>query len=169
VTMGAIASRDGLVDERWMALALDLARRGRPAPNPAVGAVVVQGHGAVGVGWHERAGGPHAEIVAIVAAGRRSRLGTLYVTLEPCNHHGRTPPCVDAIVAAGLRRIVVACIDPNPHVAGGGVEELRRRGLDVTLGVLREDGARLIANWRATLAPDGAARFRANPPQRRTS
>jgi|HubBroStandDraft_4_1064222.scaffolds.fasta_scaffold250484_2 diaminohydroxyphosphoribosylaminopyrimidine deaminase/5-amino-6-(5-phosphoribosylamino)uracil reductase len=151
--MPASVRVEASADERWMSVALDLARRGRPAPNPPVGAVVVRGGLAVGRGWHYRAGGAHAEVVAIAAAGRLARLATLYVTLEPCNHYGRTAPCVDAIVAAGLVRVVVACIDPNPDVAGGGVERLRSCGIDVSVGLLEEDGARLIAHWAAAFEP----------------
>jgi diaminohydroxyphosphoribosylaminopyrimidine deaminase/5-amino-6-(5-phosphoribosylamino)uracil reductase len=145
--MLAIARTDPAADLRWMSLALAVGRRGRPAPNPHVGAVIVSGGEAVGLGWHERAGGAHAEVVALHAAARRAKDAVLYVTLEPCNHHGRTPPCVDAIVAAGLRRIVVACIDPNPHVVGHGVDRLRDRAIEVDVGVLREQGAVLIAGW----------------------
>src|SRR3954466_8180785 len=96
--------------------ALELAERGRGTtfPNPVVGAVVVAGDEVVGEGWHERAGGPHAEVAALEAAGPRARDATLYVTLEPCAHHGRTPPCVDAIIEAGVDKVVVAAADPNP-------------------------------------------------------
>jgi diaminohydroxyphosphoribosylaminopyrimidine deaminase/5-amino-6-(5-phosphoribosylamino)uracil reductase len=135
------------VDEKWMQIALELARRGQPSPNPPVGAVVVQDGRPVGYGWHDRAGGPHAEVVALACAGARARSAVLYVTLEPCNHHGRTPPCVEVIVAARVRRVVVACLDPNPHVAGGGAERLRRAGIAVDIGVLPGEGARLIAGW----------------------
>ncbi|HEV3408643.1 MAG TPA: bifunctional diaminohydroxyphosphoribosylaminopyrimidine deaminase/5-amino-6-(5-phosphoribosylamino)uracil reductase RibD [Gaiellaceae bacterium] len=113
--------------------ALELAERGRGTtrPNPIVGAVVVVDGEVVGEGWHERPGGPHAEIVALEAAGERARGATLYTTLEPCAHHGRTGPCVAAIVAAGVRRVVAAAVDPNPRVDGRGLRELREAGLDV--------------------------------------
>jgi diaminohydroxyphosphoribosylaminopyrimidine deaminase/5-amino-6-(5-phosphoribosylamino)uracil reductase len=130
-----------------MAMAIDAARRGTPAPNPQVGALVVAGVTCVGVGWHERAGGPHAEVMAIHAAGARAKGATLYVTLEPCNHHGRTPPCVDAILEAGLTRVVVGCRDPNPHVTGKGVERLRAASVDVRMGILGEESALLISTW----------------------
>src|SRR6266516_1900599 len=118
-----------------LARALELAERarGRTKPNPWVGAVVVSGGEIVGEGWTEPAGGRHAEIVALDAAGQRARGSTLYVTLEPCSHFGRTPPCADAVVAAGVARVVVGAADPNPLVAGGGIERLRSAGIDVEL------------------------------------
>jgi len=141
------ASRDTI----FMRLAIDLARRGTPAPNPHVGAVVVQAGQIVGVGHHERAGEAHAEALALTRAGSRARGGTLYVTLEPCNHHGRTPPCVDAILASGVSRVVIGCADANPHVRGGGAEALRRAGLEVTLGPCTAEAEALIAEWTAAL------------------
>jgi diaminohydroxyphosphoribosylaminopyrimidine deaminase / 5-amino-6-(5-phosphoribosylamino)uracil reductase len=115
--------------------ALELAERGRGTthPNPIVGAVLVAEDEVVGEGWHERAGGPHAEVVALEAAGERARGATLYVTLEPCAHHGRTPPCADAIVAAGVARVVVGAPDPNPKTDGQGLARLRDAGVDVEL------------------------------------
>jgi diaminohydroxyphosphoribosylaminopyrimidine deaminase / 5-amino-6-(5-phosphoribosylamino)uracil reductase len=124
--------------ERFMRRALELAERGRglTSPNPMVGAVVVASDGeVVGEGFHVRAGAPHAEVEALQAAGPRARGATLYVTLEPCAHHGRTPPCVDAIVAAGVARVVAAVGDPNPRVSGRGFEELRRAGVETATGV----------------------------------
>src|SRR6185436_606205 len=97
----------------------------------------------VGEGWHERAGEPHAEVVALRAAGDRARGGTAYVTLEPCNHQGRTPPCVDALLAARVRRVVAAMEDPNPHVAGAGATRLREAGVDVETGLLDADAREL--------------------------
>lgn len=128
-------------DERWMAQALALAARGRGlcSPNPMVGAVIVSAGRLVGQGFHARAGAAHAEVEALGEAGNQARDATLYVTLEPCNHHGRTPPCVDAIRAAGIRRVVVAVGDPNPRVAGGGTRALRAAGLDVRLGCLEQE------------------------------
>jgi diaminohydroxyphosphoribosylaminopyrimidine deaminase/5-amino-6-(5-phosphoribosylamino)uracil reductase len=113
--------------------ALELAERGRgtTSPNPVVGAVVVAGDEVVGEGWHERAGGPHAEVVALEAARERARGATLYVTLEPCAHHGRTPPCADAILATGISRVVVGTADPNPETDGQGLARLREAGLEV--------------------------------------
>ena len=130
-------------DARWMARALELAARGRglTSPNPMVGAVVVAGGEVVGEGFHAGAGGPHAEIMALGSAGGRARGATLYVTLEPCNHQGRTPPCAPAVVAAGVIRVVSAVRDPNPRVPGGGAEVLRAAGIEVSLGV-RDDEAR---------------------------
>ena len=113
--------------------ALELAELGRGTthPNPVVGAVVVRNGQVVGEGWHERAGGPHAEIVALSAAGERARGATLYVTLEPCAHHGRTPPCADAVVAAGIARVLCAAGDPNPKTDGKGFARLREAGVSV--------------------------------------
>ena len=112
--------------------ALELAERGRgtTAPNPVVGAVVVRNGQVVGEGWHERKGGPHAEVVALEAAGRLSRGSTLYVTLEPCAHHGSTPPCTEAVLEAGVAKVVAGSLDPNPD-AGGGLELLREAGVEV--------------------------------------
>ncbi len=127
--------------------ALELAELGRAtaAPNPVVGAVVVDPGGAVvGEGWHERPGGPHAEVAALAAAGERARGATLYVSLEPCAHHGRTPPCADAVIAAGIARVVVAVGDPNPKTNGQGFERLRAAGVAVDfVGGELEWGARV--------------------------
>src|SRR5881397_220374 len=122
-----------------MERALDLARRGwgRVAPNPLVGAVVLAGDALVGEGYHAEYGGPHAEVVALETAGERARGATLVVNLEPCAHHGKTPPCTDAIIAAGVTRVVAAIRDPDP-AARGGAEVLRAKGLAVTFGVLAE-------------------------------
>ena len=116
-----------------IARAIELAENGRGTtyPNPLVGAVVVRDGEIVGEGWHARRGEPHAEVNALRAAGERARGATLYVTLEPCTHHGSTPPCVDAILDAGVERVVVGVRDPNPNVSGGGVERLRESGVDV--------------------------------------
>jgi diaminohydroxyphosphoribosylaminopyrimidine deaminase/5-amino-6-(5-phosphoribosylamino)uracil reductase len=138
-------------DHVFMRMALELGRQGSPAPNPHVGAVVVCAGEVVGVGHHERAGEAHAEALALTRAGARARGGVLYVTLEPCNHHGRTPPCVDAILASGVRRVVIGCLDPNPHVHGGGAEALRRAGVQVDHGAWAQPAERLIADWRAQL------------------
>jgi diaminohydroxyphosphoribosylaminopyrimidine deaminase / 5-amino-6-(5-phosphoribosylamino)uracil reductase len=120
-----------------IARAVELAERGRGKtyPNPLVGAVVVRGGEVVGEGRHERHGGPHAEVNALRAAGDRARGATLYVSLEPCTHHGTTPPCVDAILEAGVGRVVIGVRDPNPNVTGGGVERLREAGVDVEVVV----------------------------------
>ncbi len=135
-------------DEQFMRLALRLARRARgfTSPNPLVGAVLVRGDRLLGRGWHRRAGEPHAEIEALRDAARRGQTGrgaTLYVTLEPCSTHGRTPPCTEALLAAGLRRVVVAEADPNPRHAGRGLELLRAAGLPVEVGLLGAEAARL--------------------------
>jgi len=132
--------------------ALALAERGRGTthPNPVVGAVVVAPDGeVVGEGWHERQGGPHAEVVALAAAGERARGATLLVTLEPCSHHGATPPCTDAVIAAGIARVVVGAEDPNPEVDGVGT--LRAAGIDVEVADLFEARAQNEA-WRTWIA-----------------
>jgi diaminohydroxyphosphoribosylaminopyrimidine deaminase/5-amino-6-(5-phosphoribosylamino)uracil reductase len=132
-------------DVRFMQRALSLARRGigETNPNPMVGCVIVRQGEIVGEGYHRRAGGPHAEVEALRRAGSAARGGTLYVNLEPCAHHGRTPPCAPQVAAAGVRRVVVASADPNPRVKGRGIAFLRRQGLSVSLGVLEAEAARL--------------------------
>jgi diaminohydroxyphosphoribosylaminopyrimidine deaminase / 5-amino-6-(5-phosphoribosylamino)uracil reductase len=134
-----------MTDSDFMKQALDLAENGRgfTSPNPMVGAVVVKDGRIIGQGWHQKAGGPHAEVHAIDDAGSEARDATLYVTLEPCNHHGRTPPCTQKILAAGIRRVVMAMNDPNPDVAGGGAEFLRQQGITVISGVCENDARRL--------------------------
>ncbi len=124
-------------DARFMALALSLGRRGlgRTWPNPAVGAVIVRDRLIVGRGWTQPGGRPHAEIEALRRAGEAARAATLYVTLEPCSHHGKSPPCADAIVAAGVARVVSALEDPNPQVAGAGHARLRAAGIAVDVGM----------------------------------
>jgi diaminohydroxyphosphoribosylaminopyrimidine deaminase/5-amino-6-(5-phosphoribosylamino)uracil reductase len=134
-------------DEKWMRLALERAARGTPSPNPHVGAVVIKGAELLGAGHHERAGEEHAEAAALREAGERARGATLYVTLEPCNHDGRTPPCTDAVARAKLARVVVGCSDPNPHVVGGGIDAMRATGLRVDVGCLESEAQRLIAPW----------------------
>jgi diaminohydroxyphosphoribosylaminopyrimidine deaminase/5-amino-6-(5-phosphoribosylamino)uracil reductase len=141
---------DPATDERWMRRALALAARGRGSaePNPLVGAVVLSADGQLaGEGWHERFGGAHAEVNAFAAAGERARGGTLYVTLEPCCHWGKTPPCTEAVLRAGVRRVVAAMADPFPQVAGGGLTKLRDAGLEVTIGVCEAEALRLNAPY----------------------
>jgi len=132
-----------------MLRALELAARGRglTSPNPLVGAVVVRDDRVIGEGAHLRAGGPHAEIEALAAAGAAARGATLYVTLEPCAHHGRTPPCAPAVLRAGVARVVAAMRDPNPLVAGGGADLLRAGGVAVEVGMLGEEAARQNRAW----------------------
>jgi diaminohydroxyphosphoribosylaminopyrimidine deaminase/5-amino-6-(5-phosphoribosylamino)uracil reductase len=133
----------------FMRRALELARNGLglAAPNPMVGAVVVNGGRVVGEGWHDGPGTPHAEVVALKAAADLARGATLYATLEPCSHHGRTPPCAPAVVEAGIANVVAGVRDPNPAVDGRGFGLLRRAGLSVVEGVLAEEGADLIAGF----------------------
>ena len=129
-----------------MALALDAARRGwgRTAPNPMVGAVLVRDGTVVGVGWHEKYGDDHAEVMALMKAGELARGATMYVTLEPCAHFGKTPPCANALVRAGIARVVIAVRDPNPE-ARGGVERLRAAGIKVDIGLMADDARELNA------------------------
>jgi len=134
-------------DERWMEVALAAAKNGKPSPNPNVGAAVVSGGELVASSFHERAGGDHAEVAALRAAGDKANGASLYVTLEPCNHHGRTAPCTDAIIASKVTRVVVGTRDPNPHVEGMGVEKLRAAGIEVVLGVREEKARAMIAPW----------------------
>ena len=128
-------------DAEYMRLALALAERGRgwTAPNPMVGAVIVKDGAVIGQGWHERYGEPHAERNALASCTADPAGGTMYVTLEPCCHHGKQPPCVDAILTSGIRRVVIGSADPNPLVAGKGVAILRSHGVEVTENVLREE------------------------------
>jgi len=136
-TDGATAERPEPEDPHFMAMALALARRGlgRVAPNPAVGCVIVAEGRVVGRGWTQPGGRPHAETEALARAGAAARGGTAYVSLEPCAHHGRTPPCAEALVEAGIARVVTALRDPDPRVDGGGIARLREAGLRVTEGV----------------------------------
>lgn len=162
--------RPAPIDMKWLDLAFELAERGRysVSPNPMVGAVVTRSGRVVGTGFHRRAGGPHAEVVALSRAGGRSRGADLYVTLEPCAHFGRTPPCADAIVASGVGRVIVAARDPNPLVSGRGLSILRRAGIPVVLADaarrrraerqnekfgtwIRERRPFVLAKWAATL------------------
>lgn len=148
------------MDELYMKQALMLAAQGlgRTSPNPVVGAVIVADGSIVGQGWHQAAGTPHAEVHALAQAGRLARNATLYVTLEPCCHHGRTGPCTDAIIAAGVKRVVVAMTDPNPLVRGKGIQKLRQHGLEVLEGVCAAEAAQLnevFIKWIATGLPFG--------------
>jgi len=147
-------------DESLMRAALREAKKGLglTSPNPAVGALIVRNGKVIACGWHRRAGMPHAEIEALtkISAGRGARGATLYVTLEPCSTHGRTPPCVDAIIAAGIGRVVIGAIDPNPAHAGRAVKILRKAGIGVTVGVLGEECASLnkaFNKWIVTGMP----------------
>lgn len=137
------------LDHAFMHRALQLAARGLNTthPNPRVGCVIVQGSEIVGEGWHRKAGEPHAEVNALHAAGERARGATAYVTLEPCSHTGRTPPCANAVIAAGLRRVMVASGDPNPLVNGQGVARLRAAGIEVVEGLLSDEAEALNAGF----------------------
>lgn len=137
------------LDHFFMARALRLARKGLYSthPNPRVGCVIVRDGEIVGEGWHARAGEPHAEVHALRQAGDKARGATAYVTLEPCSHHGRTPPCADALVAAGVSRVVAAMQDPNPQVAGNGLLRLAQAGIEVASGVLESEARALNAGF----------------------
>jgi len=176
-------------DIRWMARALALAARGRglTSPNPMVGALLVRDGTLVAERFHERAGGPHAEAAALAEAGERARGATLYVNLEPCNHVGRTPPCVEAVVRAGVRRVVAATADPNPRVKGGGAAALAAAGVEIVMGCLEHEARELnhvfftaverqrphvTLKWAMTLdgkiaAFDGKSRWITGEPARR--
>jgi diaminohydroxyphosphoribosylaminopyrimidine deaminase/5-amino-6-(5-phosphoribosylamino)uracil reductase len=144
-------------DSQWMAQALRLAERGlyTTTPNPRVGCVLVSAGKVVGEGWHERAGEPHAEVHALRSAGGAARGATAYVTLEPCSHHGRTPPCAEALIAAGVSRVVCAMQDPNPLVAGSGLALLRAAGIEVECGLM-EGAARELNTGFITRMSRGA-------------
>ncbi len=136
--------------QHFMQIALDMARRGegRTAPNPPVGAVVVNDGRIVGRGFHPKAGEPHAEVFALRDAAERARGAVVYVTLEPCSHYGKTPPCADALIAAGVAAVVVGTVDPNPKVAGRGIRKLQDAGIAVEVGILEQECRRLIAPFK---------------------
>lgn len=136
-------------DYTYMAQALQLAEKGlySTSPNPRVGCVVVRDGEVVGSGWHQRAGGPHAEINALTAAGSAARGAVAYVTLEPCSHHGKTPPCGNALIAAGIKRVIMAMEDPNPLVAGKGAALLRQAGVEVIAGLMETQAKALNAGF----------------------
>lgn len=138
--------RQAAFDRYAMRLALRAAKLGDPSPNPHVGAVLTQADKVIAVGHHARAGLAHAEVAAIAQAGEKARGATLYITVDPCNHHGRTGPCTEAILAAGIARIVVGCADPAPHVPGA-LERLQAAGIEITRGILQAQAERLIADF----------------------
>lgn len=133
------------VDKRYMRLALRLAIKGagRTSPNPMVGAVLVRGGGVIATGYHRRAGSDHAEIIALKRAKAKARGATLYLNLEPCSHHGRTPPCALSLIRSGIKRVVIGMVDPNPLVSGRGIRRLRRAGIQVRVGLLQAECQRL--------------------------
>jgi diaminohydroxyphosphoribosylaminopyrimidine deaminase / 5-amino-6-(5-phosphoribosylamino)uracil reductase len=145
----AAAMQQREIDLWHIRRALDLARRGQGfvEPNPMVGCVIAQGAEIIGEGWHRRFGQAHAEVEALQIAGDRAAGGTLYVTLEPCCHHGKTPPCTDTVIASGVRRVVVAMRDPFPQVQGGGIAALKAAGITVDVGLLEAEAARLNAPY----------------------
>ncbi len=163
------------MDEKFMRIALSLAKRGlgRTQPNPLVGAVVVKDGRIISTGYHRSFGSPHAEAVALEKAGERAKGATLYVNLEPCCHHGKTPPCCQAIWRAGIKRVVISLRDPNPLVNGKGIEFLRGKGIEVKIGVLEKEASYLNRHFllyhrekrpwltgKMALTADGAARWR---------
>nr|WP_255534821.1 bifunctional diaminohydroxyphosphoribosylaminopyrimidine deaminase/5-amino-6-(5-phosphoribosylamino)uracil reductase RibD [Halobacillus sp. GSS1] len=136
-------------DERYMRMAVDMAREtvGQTSPNPSVAAIVVKHNQMVGVGVHVKAGEPHAEVHALRMAGEKARDAEIYVTLEPCSHYGQTPPCAEAILEAGIKRVVVASNDPNPKVSGRGIRMMREHGLEVKTEVLKEEADEINASF----------------------
>src|SRR5258705_8527854 len=155
-----------LEDHGFMVRALALTERGRDTctPNPSVGCVIVKDGRVIAEGWHERAGGPHAEARALAAAKESVESATVYLTLEPCSHHGRTPPCADALIAAKVGRVVAAMEDPNPQVSGSGVANLRAAGIVAEVGVLENEARELNIGFvsRMTRArPWGRGRMQA--------
>lgn len=132
-------------DSDYMRLALKLAARGKPSPNPYVGAVIARNGKIIGMGWHKKAGMPHAEIEALLNLKNpeNAKGAVMYVNLEPCNHYGRTPPCTEAIIRSGIKRVVFAMNDPNPDVTGRGEEELRKRGINIENGILEREAKKL--------------------------
>lgn len=132
-------------DHTFMSRALQLAEKGlyTTTPNPRVGCVITQNNEIVGSGWHEKAGQPHAEINALATAGEAARGATAYITLEPCSHHGRTPPCTDALIQAGIARAVIAMKDPNPRVLGNGIAALKQVGISVQIGLMQDQAETL--------------------------
>lgn len=139
--------------QKYMQRALELAAQGRfsTAPNPMVGCVIVAQGEIIGEGWHQRAGEPHAEVHALQQAGTRAKGATVYVTLEPCSHFGRTPPCADALIEAGVATVVVAMRDPNPQVSGEGIARIQAQGIDVKVGVLEQDARALNVGFVARM------------------
>lgn len=150
LSAGLFMSKNKDQNLHWMRCALELARQGegRTVPNPPVGAVVVRNGEIVGSGFHPQAGAPHAEVFALRQAGDLCRGATLYVTLEPCSHHGRTPPCADAVINAGIAAVFIGVPDPNPRVAGRGIERLKAAGISVAVGCLEEECRQLIAAFK---------------------
>lgn len=142
--------------EAWMAQALKLAAKGRftTSPNPNVGCVIVQNNVLVGSGYHQKAGTPHAEVHALAEAGTLAQGATAYVTLEPCSHYGRTPPCADALIRAGVSQVVCAMTDPNPQVAGQGLDKLRQAGIEVISGVLNSEAEKLNRGFLKRMRTD---------------
>ncbi|MBI2447474.1 MAG: bifunctional diaminohydroxyphosphoribosylaminopyrimidine deaminase/5-amino-6-(5-phosphoribosylamino)uracil reductase RibD [Candidatus Omnitrophica bacterium] len=138
------------VNEKFMKLALRLARKGigMTSPNPPVGAVIVKGNRILGRGYHKKSGGPHAEVFAFRQTQDAARGARLYVTLEPCCHFGKTPPCTDAIIKSGIDEVIVACLDPNPLNNGKGIKRLQKSGIKVTVGVLEEEANRIIEPFK---------------------
>lgn len=132
-------------EEQYMKLAIDLAKSasGQVSPNPMVGSVVVKNGSVVGVGAHLKPGEAHAEVHALKMAGEKAKGATIYVTLEPCSHYGKTPPCADLIIEKGIKKVVIASVDPNPQVAGRGIEKLRAAGIEVEIGLLKEEATNL--------------------------
>ncbi|MFW5736164.1 MAG: bifunctional diaminohydroxyphosphoribosylaminopyrimidine deaminase/5-amino-6-(5-phosphoribosylamino)uracil reductase RibD [Halanaerobium sp.] len=143
-------------DQKYMARALNLARRGEgsTSPNPMVGAVVVKDGEIIGEGYHKQYGGPHAEVFALQAAGEKAAGADMYVTLEPCSHYGKTPPCAQKVIDSGIKRAVIAMVDPNPEVAGRGIEMLREAGIEVEVGLFKKEAEELNESFLKYIQSD---------------
>ncbi len=151
-------------DEFFMKKAIQLAQNatGRTSPNPLVGAIIVKNNEIIAEGWHKKAGTPHAEVNALNKAGDNAFGATMYVTLEPCSHHGRTPPCTNAIIASGIKKVVVAVLDPNPLVSGKGIAKLKKAGIEVVVNILKDQARQLnevFFKWITTKMPFVVAKY----------
>lgn len=133
--------------EKFMKKALELAEKGNTSPNPLVGCVIVKDNKIVGQGFHEKFGGPHAEINALKKAGKKSKGATMYVTLEPCNHYGKTPPCTNSIIKAGIKKVIVSMLDPNPLMKGKSLKQLEKKGIKTEKGLLEEKAKKINENY----------------------
>jgi len=147
------------IARKFMLYAIELAKKGtrKTFPNPIVGAVIVKDNKIVGAGYHKKAGGPHAEIIALKKAKQKARGAILYVTLEPCCHHGKTPPCVDSIIKSGIKKVYLAMRDPNPLVRGRGITILRKNGIKVESGICSKAAKEINSSYIARVSKNKEA------------